>query len=319
MDDHVFGPVPSRRLGRSLGVNNVPAKTCTYSCVYCQLGAAPQHIERRTFYRPEDIATVVKNTLASRHADDIDYITLVPDGEPTLDLQLDKTIRLLKLLGKPVAVITNGSLLWQKNVRMALMQADWVSIKIDAGSTAVWRRVNHPHPGLDYPRIQKGWQRFADSYEGTLTTETMLVNGVNDGAGELEAIAGHVAMLKPATVYLAVPTRPPAMSWVRPPGEKARAMAYTAFKQHGVAAKELTGYSPERFAAGDDPTAHVMAILAVHPMRKKELEQLLMDSNAGWNAVQELMDSGDIRAVDYQGQRFYVRALPGTRRGDSDG
>ncbi len=319
MDDPVFGPVPSRRLGQSLGVNNVPAKTCTYSCMYCQLGAAPQHLERQTFYPPEDIATMVKNSLASRHTADIDYITLVPDGEPTLDTGLGETIRLLRSIGIPVAVITNGSLLWQKNVRLALMQADWVSIKIDAGSTQTWQRVNHPHPGLDYSHIQKGWQRFADSYEGTLTTETMLVNGVNDGAGELEAIAGHVALLEPSTAYLAVPTRPPAMSWVRPPGTTTRAMAYATFKQHGLTVEELTGYSPERFAAGDTIAAHVMAILAVHPMRKKELEQLLMDSDAGWNVVEYLQQHGDIRPVDYQGQRFYVRALPGTTRGSDDG
>ncbi len=319
MDDHVFGPVPSRRLGQSLGVNNVPAKTCTYSCVYCQLGAAPQQLKRQTFYEPEVIAAAVRKAVEAHPDVDVDYITFVPDGEPTLDRQLGTTIRLLRPIGIPVAVISNGSLLWQKAVREALMQADRVSIKIDAGREQIWQRINHPHPGLDLASIRKGWQRFADRYAGTLTTETMLVNGVNDGADELEAIAGHVAPLQPSTAYLAVPTRPPALAWVQPPGAATRTMAYQTFKEQGLQVEELTGYSPEDFPAGGDIAKHILAILAVHPMREQELQQLLMDSDADWDVVQELQDNGDISSVDYQGQRFYVRTLPETTRDDGDG
>ena len=316
MNDVVFGPVPSRRLGQSLGINNVPAKTCTYSCVYCQLGATPQKLRRQQFYAPGDIAAAAKEAVMAHP--DVDYITFVPDGEPTLDRHIGKTIRLLRPLGVPVAVITNGSLLWQKNVRTALKQADWVSIKIDAISESIWQHINRPHGKLELGTIQQGWTAFAKEYDGTLTTETMLVNGVNDNEDELPNIAACIASLKPTIAYIAVPTRPPALSWVLPPKAKTRAMAYTVFSTQGLPVEELLGYSPEDFASGDDMAARILAILAVHPMREQELRQLLTDSNTGWHIVEELENSGDIRAVSYQGQRFYVRMLPGVTRGDTN-
>jgi len=319
MDDHVFGPVPSRRLGQSLGVNNVPAKTCTYSCVYCQLGAAPQQLKRQTFYEPEAIAAAVREAVEAHPDGDVDYITFVPDGEPTLDRQLGKTIRLLQPLGIPVAVISNGSLLWQKNVREALLQADWVSIKVDAVSQPAWQQINRPHGDLNLISIRQGWKTFAGIYDGTLTTETMLVQGVNDSEKELHDIAACIAPLQPSTAYLAVPTRPPALAWVQPPGAATRAMAYQTFKEQGLQVEELTGYSPEGFAAGGDIAKHIRAILAVHPMREQELQQLLADSDADWHVIEKLLNTGDITTVAYHGQHFYVKTLPGvTREGDDD-
>ncbi len=122
-----FGPVPSRRLGRSLGVNNIPPKNCTYSCVYCQLGKTLNtDIIRNSFYRPQDVLSEVNNKIdeALCRKERIDYLTFVPDGEPTLDINLKKEISLLKELGLPIAIITNSSLLWQKEVREALLEAD---------------------------------------------------------------------------------------------------------------------------------------------------------------------------------------------------
>jgi wyosine [tRNA(Phe)-imidazoG37] synthetase (radical SAM superfamily) len=123
-----FGPVPSRRLGRSLGINNIPHKTCTYSCVYCQVGRTRRfQLERAEFYEPEAIAREVRKRTAKLRelGEGIDYLTFVPDGEPTLDLNLASTIELLKPLGIRVAVITNGSLLGREDVRATLMGADW--------------------------------------------------------------------------------------------------------------------------------------------------------------------------------------------------
>ena len=123
----VFGPVPSRRLGRSLGINNVPPKKCSYSCVYCQLGdTIEKRTERGTFCDPEALVTCVSREverLRSR-GEPIDYLTVVPDGEPTLDLNLGRVLRALTPLGIPIAVITNGSLLWREEVRADLANAD---------------------------------------------------------------------------------------------------------------------------------------------------------------------------------------------------
>ena len=130
----VFGPIPSRRLGRSLGVNNIPPKICSYSCVYCQVGLTDSmSIQRKEFYPPTEIVNEILEKVEQLKKSDetIDYISFVPDGEPTLDVNLGKEIQLIKPLGINVAVITNSSLLWDKDVRDDLILADWVSVKID--------------------------------------------------------------------------------------------------------------------------------------------------------------------------------------------
>ena len=129
-----YGPVPSRRLGQSLGINNIPAKVCSYDCVYCQLGSTTvlQH-KPRQFYSPKKICSEVQKKIrqAEIYHEPIDYLTFVADGEPTLDIRLGQTIALLKSFGIKVGVISNGSLLWSSSVRQNLLEADWVSLKID--------------------------------------------------------------------------------------------------------------------------------------------------------------------------------------------
>ena len=150
LEDHdapgiTFGPVPSRRLGRSLGVNNVLPKSCSYSCVYCQLGRTTNtQATRRQFYKPTDILREVEARYknAIRQGENIDYITFVPDGEPTLDSRLGEAIDLLQSNGSKIGVISNASLIWNQSVRDDLAKADWVSLKVDAVDERTWRRVN---------------------------------------------------------------------------------------------------------------------------------------------------------------------------------
>src|SRR3990172_8050049 len=180
-----FGPVPSRRLGRSLGVNNVPLKSCTYSCVYCQLGRTPATMtERRKFFEPEEVFKAVKKRLSdlmkAKEAP-VDFITFVPDGEPTLDINLGREIDLLKPLGIRIAVITNSSLIWREDVREELKKADWVSLKIDSTREDIWRRINQPDKSLRLRAVMEGVLAFSQAFKGGLTTETMLVKGINDG------------------------------------------------------------------------------------------------------------------------------------------
>jgi len=131
-----YGPVPSRRLGRSLGINNIPPKVCSYSCVYCQLGnTTDMPVERESFYKAEELAQSVKQKVkqARERDEPIDYLTFVPDGEPTLDRNLGKEIELLKPLNIKIAVITNASLIWRQDIRKDLQKADWVSLKVETG------------------------------------------------------------------------------------------------------------------------------------------------------------------------------------------
>lgn len=229
----VFGPVPSRRLGSSLGINNIPPNVCSYSCVYCQAGRTCQiQTKRRAFYDPADILEAVSEKLKKTDALGmaIDYLTFVPEGEPTLDSLLGKTIALLKPLGIKIAVITNGSLIWKEDVREDLMRADWVSLKVDATGAETWHKINHPHSALKLDAILNGMLEFARRYPGTLVTETMLVKDLNDSVPQLEKVLQFLVRLKPSTAYISLPTRRPAEGWVRPPGEEALQRAYRMFR-----------------------------------------------------------------------------------------
>ncbi|HKK68915.1 MAG TPA: radical SAM protein, partial [Bacteroidales bacterium] len=176
MTQVIFGPVPSRRLGQSIGINHIPPKVCTYACRYCQLGnAIRMQTRREAFYKPEDIILQVKERL--NHSGHVDFLTLVPDGEPALDARLDELITGLKKLEVPVAVISNASLLWNEDVRQALLKTDRISVKVDAATEETWRKVDRPHKNLDFETVKQGVRAFAAAYEGYLMTESMLIDG----------------------------------------------------------------------------------------------------------------------------------------------
>ncbi len=204
-----FGPVPSRRLGKSLGINNIVyPKTCSYGCIYCQAGdTLKKTCMRESYYEPESIYDSIckhLDTLQSR--DYPDYLTFVANGEPTLDVNLGKSVDLLKKTGIPVAVLTNSSLLHLEAVREDLFRADWVSIKLDAGDIITWYMINRPVRGLDFETILSGIALFGSGFKGTLCTETMIVRGINDFTGNFHALAEIVRFIGPSTAYLAVPT-----------------------------------------------------------------------------------------------------------------
>ena len=144
----VFGPVPSRRLGKSIGINNIPPKICSYSCVYCQLGVSLKMVaERHEYYDPNDLLIEVKEKISNAkiNNESIDYLTIVPDGEPTLDKNLGKLIDLIKPLGFKIAIITNSTLLKEPEVRQEISKADWISVKIDTLDETIWKKIDRPH------------------------------------------------------------------------------------------------------------------------------------------------------------------------------
>lgn len=307
-----FGPVPSRRLGRSLGINSIPPKVCSYSCVYCQLGRTLScRMARRAFHRPEAIAAAVREKVESllSAGEQADYLTFVPDGEPTLDMNLGATIRLLRPLGIPIAVISNGSLLDREDVRRDLAEADWVSFKIDTVSEETWRRVNRPHGNLDLGAILDGMREFATAFTGELVTETMVLADLNDGESELRATAEFVGELWPDTAFLAVPTRPPAESWARPTSEAALARAYETFRAWHSRVELLVGYEGDAFASTGDTREDLLSITAVHPMREGAVRKLVERAGTGWDAVTELVRQGKLVEVDYAGHRYFLRPI----------
>lgn len=323
MNKIAFGPIPSRRLGRSLGINDIPPKTCTYSCVYCQVGrTTAMALERRAFFAPEDIFEEVKAKVeaARRHGEGVDYLTFVPDGEPTLDVNLARELELLRPLGVKVAVITNSSLLGRDDVRADLARADWVSVKVDAVDEGAWRRVNRPHGGLRLNAVLDGISAFAKTFGGTLVTETMLVRDVNDAPEQVREVAGFAAALEPAVAYLSVPTRPPAEEEVRPPSEETLARAYDAFVAAGLATELLLGYPGDAFAFTGNVEDDLLSITAVHPMREEAVAELLAKAGASRAVLEKLVADGMLAEVEFGGKKFYVRTFrAGGGSGEGEG
>jgi len=307
-----FGPVPSRRLGRSVGINNIPPKVCSLACVYCQLGRTlKMQVQRQAFYEPEEVFEEVQNKVekAAESGESIDYLTFVPDGEPTLDVNLGREIDLLEPLGIKRAVISNSSLVWRQDVRDDLMKADWVSLKVDAVEEGVWRQVDRPHGSLELTAVLDGITEFAESFSGELVTETMLVRGVNDGADCVGEIADFLARLKPARAYLAIPTRPPAEVWVRPPREEAINQAYQMLSDKVDDVEYLIGYEGNAFAFTGNVEEDLLSITAVHPMREDAVHEFLERADAGWPTVRWLVARDQLVKMEYDGHRFYMRKL----------
>jgi wyosine [tRNA(Phe)-imidazoG37] synthetase (radical SAM superfamily) len=229
-----FGPVSSRRFGRSLAVNNVPPQSCSYACVYCRLGPPrSMRIRRRPFLPVQELVRAVQDKVAACRArrEPVDHLIFVPYGEPTLDLLLRPEIRTLKSLGIPVGVITNGSLLWRPEVRADLAEADVVLVKADATDPQSWRRINRPGRQLRLPAILRGLEVFARSFPGELWTETTLVDGVNDDTDGVRRLVVFLEGIAPARAYVTAPTRPAAVPGARAPSAQAFVEAHEVFRE----------------------------------------------------------------------------------------
>jgi wyosine [tRNA(Phe)-imidazoG37] synthetase (radical SAM superfamily) len=263
----------------------------------------------RFFYEPEEIFSDVQSRIerAKEAGERIDFLTFVPDGEPTLDIHLGREIVLLKSLAIPIGVITNSSLIWRDDVRESLGNADWVSLKIDAVQERIWRQINRPHKALRLTSILEGMREFASTFSGKLVTETMLVNGLNENDACVREIADFLYGLRPHTAYLGVPTRPPASKWVRGPAEEALNRAYQILGDKLRHVEYLIGYEGNAFASTGDVENDILSITAVHPMREEAVNALLSRTGATWALVNRLVAQGDIIETKYEGHKFYLR------------
>jgi wyosine [tRNA(Phe)-imidazoG37] synthetase (radical SAM superfamily) len=305
-----FGPIPSRRLGKSLGINNISsAKKCSYSCIYCQVGITRKlSITRVNFFEPDVIFEEVQKHLNSlQEADKPDYLTFVANGEPTLDANLGKSIEKLKTLQIPIAVITNGSLLNQKQVRNDLRLADWVSVKVDANNEDIWRAINRPFGSLDFTEHVEGLLQFSTEYKGKLVTETMLVQGINHSTANLKKTASLIARLKPAIAYIAIPTRPPALSWVKAPDETVINTAYQIFTEEGLNTELILGFEGTNTGFTGNAMEDIINISTVHPIREDTMLELLRKNYADPTILTTLVQGKYIQQIKYGLNTFYIR------------
>ena len=307
----IFGPIPSRRLGRSLGINNIPPKSCSYYCTYCQVGPTETtEIQLRHFYGSEYLVEQVTKRVQQlrEQGETIDHLSFVPDGEPTLDADLGTTIDKLKPLGIKIAIITNASLIWHPQVRAALKKADWVSIKIDSINPKIWQRVNIPHPSLKLDNILENILSFATEYQGTLVSETMLIKNRNVDEKSAYEIADFIQRLNPKTAYFLIPTRPPAISTIRPPAPEELQQFYNIISQKLTNIEYLTGYEGNLFTSTGDVVEDILSITAVHPMREEAIHELLKKYQSNWDVIETLINTGKIKTTEYQGNKFYINS-----------
>jgi len=309
---YVFGPVPSRRLGKSLGVDPIPGKkkTCNWNCIYCQLGRTRPLTNQRMEYHPrEEILREVRDAIASRQPGEIDWITFVGSGETLLYKGIGWLIDEVKNLTRiPVAVITNGSLLNQEEVRQELAGADAVLPTLDAGTADLYWKINRPHPEITFERHVNGLVEFRKECQGRLWVEVMLVRGVNDNPEALEDIVRVLDRVRPDTVQINTPTRPPAEVWVQPPDPESLKAAIDTFG--GIAEVIAPAQGDFDLGNADDLVEAILAIIQRHPMRQDELERTLERWSTGQveEALRHFKNNGDAQIVERQGKRFWSAA-----------
>jgi len=311
---YVFGPVPSRRLGQSLGVDPVPLKTCNWNCVYCQLGRSrPVVNERMDYFPPEEIVAEVKEALDKHGPSQIDWVTFVGSGEPLLHAHLGWMLREVKAFTDvPIALITNGSLLYLPEVRQDVAVADAVLPTLDAGSTELYRRIDRPHAEATFERLVSGLIAFSKEYDGKLWVETMLLSGLNDTDEALRDIAARLSEIQPDEVHLNLPTRPPAEAWVEPvdTGESLmRAIGIIEEVAPVKAVYPLAGGNVD-LSAYDNPVDAIVGVITRHPLREDEVVEALDRWAAGdvKAALKELETSGRAQVVIRYGTRFWTAA-----------
>jgi len=304
---YVFGPVPSRRLGMSLGVDTIPLKTCNWNCVYCQLGRTVPLTNKRLEYFPRnEVRTEIERILEDQNRPIMDWITFVGSGEPTLHIGLGWLIQEVKSLTDiPIAVITNGSLLYLPEVRNEITHADAVLPTLDAGNPILYRKINRPHPEITFENLVNGLIAFGKEYHGRLWLEVMLVRGLNDSLKDLHEIALVIKSIQPDEVHINIPDRPPAEGWVQPADEEGLLRAQAVFgKMAKVVRPVVKGFNIDMYK---NPTEALINVIARHPLREEDLAQELTQWSAKElsSALNSLVNSGKVQIIERYGCRFY--------------
>ncbi|MBN1279884.1 MAG: radical SAM protein [Chlorobiaceae bacterium] len=311
---HVYGPVSSRRLGQSLGVDLVPMKSCTWNCIYCQLGRTKNYVtERREFFPQEEILGEIVAVLESGVP--VDWITLVGSGETMLYKGVDALIaEVKKHTAIPVAVITNGSLFHLREVRDELLDADAVLPSFNAGSPALFELIDRPAPGFTYERHLNGLVQFRKEYKGKLWVEVMLIKGLNDTEEALCDIAEALWLVAPDMVHLVLPTRPAPEQQVAVPDTDRIERAFEVLSSVAMVMHPVKGSMA--LEGAEDLLAAVSAIVSRHPLQERELLDALLsrfsgDRSAASGALDDLFASGRFERHTQAGEVYWISRQQG--------
>jgi wyosine [tRNA(Phe)-imidazoG37] synthetase (radical SAM superfamily) len=303
---HIFGPVPSRRLGRSLGVDLVPFKTCSYDCIYCQLGRTTNKtLERKEWVALQDVIDQLKDHLHSKP----DYITLSGSGEPTLFSRLDELILVIKeITNIPVAVLTNGSLLWLPEVRNSIKRADVVIPSLDGGSTQIFQYVNRPHKDITFSKMLQGLVEFRKAYSGQYWLEVFLLAGVTTTEMEIKRLKTCIAAIQPDRVQVNTVTRPPAENFADPvPQKQLEQITADLYETVEVIADYKDIHKQQEFSAQRED---VLTLLQRRPCSIQDIAAGLgLHRNEVLKYIEELVAEGKIEKKPQNRQLYYKAVL----------
>lgn len=301
---HVYGPVPSRRLGFSLGVDILPYKTCSFDCVYCQLGrSAAKSVRRARYFSAPEVLGQIRRALGSGRR--IDYITFSGSGEPTLNTLIGPLIReIKKLTPVPVAVLTNASLLGRPSVRRAIRPADVVVPSLDAATPRGFRRVNRPQPSIRVEDVIAGLEKFRSEFKGQVWLEVMLVKGLNDSGDDIAALKTAISRIRPDKVQLNTVVRPPAESWARPLSR--RALGRIRNELGGTAEVVVDVRRRQPASAAGDLRQEILDMVGRRPVTVKDLASGLGRSAAEVRRqLLPLLRWRRVRRVRHKGTLYY--------------
>ncbi|MBN1803379.1 MAG: radical SAM protein [Candidatus Lokiarchaeota archaeon] len=304
---YVYGPVPSRRLGSSLGIDPIPLKTCNYQCVYCQLGKTTCFTNMRKNYAPKfeilreiEIALKISENI-------VDYITFVGSGEPTLYKDLkDLIIKLKELSNKPVCIITNGGLLNNNQVQEALMLADVVLPSLDGGDKETFLKINRPHPAIKFDEVIQGFIDFKKFFNGKFWIEIMLVKGINDSKDQLLKIKNIIDKIEPDRIDINVPIRPPAEKWVKIPDEKIISVLDEILGDYNnINFPEIGNFA----YYSSNFEKEFLSLIQRHPMRQEQIIETFtsegLDGDAILSKLQTLAHQQKIERIDYLNSTYW--------------
>lgn len=302
----IFGPVPSRRLGRSLGVDCVPLKHCTFSCCYCQLGHSPQTTcQRQRWVEPQTLLAELEQKLSSQP----DTITLSGSGEPTLYAGLEELITGIKrLTTTALTVLSNGSLFWLPEVRRAVLPADRIVPSLDAADSATFERINHPHPQITLPRLLDGLQALRQEYQGQFWLEVFLLPGINTQGPPLEHLLQAVANLQPHKIQLNTVARPPADAELQavPPAEMAQLAQRFGPQAEVIAAGGTAVHDEPGFQACQDD---IICLVQRRPVTQDDICQGLgLHPNEASKYLQELLRQQRLQQRQHGGHNYFYPA-----------
>lgn len=301
---HIYGPVPSRRLGFSLGIDIIPFKTCTLDCIYCQLGPTTQKtIRRREFFSPSEIFSQIKKKLSSGQR--IDYITFSGSGEPTLNLALGQLIReIKKITSVPVAVLTNSTLFTRKNVRKVLMAADLVVPSLDAATQDIFFKINRPYKSLKVKEIIYGLSQFRKEFKGSIWLEIMLVKGVNDSLTHIKKLKKAISKIKPDKIQLNTVIRPPAEMFARPLNIKELKKIKNLLEKNCEIIAEFD--KKEQIPPSENLEDVILTMIKRRPVTLTDISSSLgKHKNEILKYLNFLLKENKIRPVSHKGLKYY--------------